>query len=101
MPSKVHPHHALKSARQISPHPVIPVLPAITDPVRRDTSPDGAADRMRRSARAPFHAARGLDMDPEDNDSMRHRARLMGQLIQRVTCDVQIGARRLFGSMLA
>ena len=27
-------------------------------------------------------------MDPEDNDSVRHRARLMSQLIQRVICDM-------------
>ena len=92
MPSKVHPHHAPKWAREISPHPAIPVLRAVTDPVRRGASPDGTADRVRRGARAPFHAARGLDIDPEDNDSVRHRARLMGQLIQRVICDVRVGA---------
>jgi hypothetical protein len=32
----------------------------------------------------PFTPLAGLDMDPEDNDSVRHLARLMGQLIQRV-----------------
>ena len=68
--------------------------PAITDPVRRGASPGGAADRVQRGARAPFHAAHGLDMDPEDNDSVRHRARLMGKLIQRVICDMRVGARR-------